>query len=62
MAETKQARESRFQLFGWALFLGCSILFIVDSVVSGSPWGIAGSVVFLLGCIIFLIPFTWKKG
>lgn len=61
MSEVKQARERRFQLFGWALFLGCSLIFIVAGVVSGSPWGIAGGVVFLLGCVIFLIPFAWKK-
>ena len=58
----KQERESRFQLFGWVLFSACSILLIVDSVVARNPWGLAGSGFFLLGCVVFLIPFTWKKG
>ncbi|TRZ49862.1 MAG: cytochrome oxidase subunit III [Dehalococcoidia bacterium] len=57
----KQGRESQFQIFGWVLFLACSILFIVDSIAAGSPWGLVGSVFFLLGCVIFLIPFTWKR-
>jgi len=61
MPTRKRERESQFQLFGWVLFLMCSILFIVDNVAAGSPWGLAGSALFLLGCVIFLIPFTWKK-
>ena len=62
MPTRKQGRESQFQILGWVLFLVCSILFITDSVAAGSPWGLAGSVMFLLGCIVFLIPFTWKRG
>ena len=61
MPAGKQERERRFQLFGWVLFLVCSIFFIADSVAAGSPLGLAGSGVFHLGCIVFLIPFVWKK-
>ena len=60
MPTRKQGRESQFQLLGWVLFLVCSILFIVDSVAAGSPLGLAGSVTFFLGCVVFLIPFAWK--
>jgi len=60
MPTRKQERESQFQLLGWALFLVCSILFIADSVAAGSPLGLAGSVTFFLGCVVFLIPFAWK--
>ena len=62
MPTRKQERESQFQLFGWVLFLVCSILFIVDSVATGSLLVLAGSVAFSLGCVVFLIPFTWKRG
>jgi len=62
MVTRKRGSERQFQLLGWVLFLGCSILFIIDSVAAGSPWGLAGSAFFLVGCVIFLIPFTWKKG
>lgn len=61
MPASKQQRESKFQLAGWVLFLLCSIFFIISSIVSGSIWGLAASIVFLLGCVVFLIPFTWKK-
>ena len=62
MPTRKQERESQFQLLGWVFFLVCSVLFIADSVTAGSPLGLAGSLVFSLGCVIFLIPFAWKKG
>ena len=62
MPTRKLERERRFQLFGWMIFVVCSILFIVSGVATGSPWGVAGSIVFLMGCVIFLIPFIWKKG
>ena len=62
MPKTKQERESQFQILGWALFLVCSAFFIADSLASRNVLGLAGSVTFSLGCAIFLIPFTWKKG
>ncbi len=61
MPDGKSVKESRFQLCGWLLFLVCAILFIADSIITWSPWGFAGSVFFLLGCIAFIIPFLWKK-
>jgi len=62
MLTGKQERESRFQLFGWVLFLACSAFFIASSVAAGSPWLLVGSILFLMGCVVFLIPFVWKKG
>ena len=48
--------EKQFHLLGWLLFLLCAILFIVQSLTDNQAMGLAGSVVFLLGCIVFLIP------
>jgi len=58
---TGNEKGRRLQLYGWLLFVICSFFFIADSVTSGSPLGIAGSCLFLLGCIIFLIPLVRKK-
>jgi len=58
---TESDKERRFQLYGWLLFVICSFFFIADSVASGSPLGIAGSCLFLLGCIVFLVPLVRKK-
>jgi hypothetical protein len=58
---TDDEKERRFQLYGWLLFVVCSFFFIADSIAAGSPLGIAGSCLFLLGCIVFLIPLVRKK-
>lgn len=58
---TENEKEKRVQLYGWLLFVVCSLFFIADSVASSSPLGIAGSCLFLLGCIVFLIPLVRKK-
>ncbi len=64
MPTGKQERERRLQIFGWMLFLVCSFLFIANSIVSGSPLGLAGGVIFSLGCVVFLIPYLsgWHLG
>ena len=61
MSEEQGHRERKYQLSGWLLFLVCAVLFIIDSSINWSPWGLFGSIFFLLGCIAFIIPFTWKK-
>ena len=61
MPVRKLPGEGKFQLCGWLLFLICSFLFIADSIAAKSLLGLAGSIFFLLGCIVFLIPFTQKK-
>jgi len=61
MPEKHEDISNKCQLYGWLLFVICSFFFIADSVASGSPLGITGSVLFLLGCIVFLIPFFIKK-
>ena len=58
---TGSDRSERFQLYGWSLFVVCSFFFIADSVIAGNPLGITGSVLFFLGCIVFLIPLFQKQ-
>ncbi|MEO0637096.1 MAG: cytochrome oxidase subunit III [Pseudomonadota bacterium] len=42
-------------LIGWLLFIGSAIGFLVVSW--GDFWGMVGSLLFLLACLVFLIPF-----
>lgn len=49
--------EARFQLAGWLVFLACSALFIVQNIRTGDLWGVAASVTFLVGCLVFLFPY-----
>ncbi|MFC1918040.1 cytochrome oxidase subunit III [Chloroflexota bacterium] len=54
-------REEKFHLYGWILFLVCAVLFIIASLESGSRASLAGSVIFIIACIVFLYPLLIKK-
>lgn len=43
-------------LIGWVFFLASSVGFTISSYQSGDVAALAGSVLFLLGCIMFLVP------
>ena len=49
-------RNRRLQLCGWVLFLLCGLLFIAESVRTYSMLLIFGSLLFLVGCILCMIP------
>jgi predicted membrane channel-forming protein YqfA (hemolysin III family) len=55
--------EKRFHLLGWLLFLVCAVFFIMQSLKSNNILGLTGSVIFLIGCVAFLIPLVlgWKN-
>jgi hypothetical protein len=55
-----QETERKFNLYGWILFVVCSFFFIADSVIAGSIIGIIGSVIFLIACGVFIIPLVRK--
>ena len=66
MKETKKNREGqdlKYQLFGWILFIVCAIFFIASSLKNGDTLTFIGSIIFLIACIVFLIPLikTTKK-
>ncbi|MDA3948470.1 MAG: hypothetical protein PF508_04505 [Spirochaeta sp.] len=44
------------QLIGWLLFLACAVLFLVSAVRVGDRLLVAGSLVFLIACLVFIIP------
>lgn len=45
--------KKKLELFGWVIFVFSALCFIVASI--GNPWAMAGSVLFLLACFVFLI-------
>lgn len=49
-------RDAFLHLIGWLLFLACAVLFIVSGVRSGDMLLIAGSIVFLVACVVFIVP------
>lgn len=48
--------QHRFQVVGWALFIACAFMFIVDSLQNGSLLMVIASITFLIACIFFIIP------
>ncbi len=57
----KQLMASRTtQLIGWILFVLSAIGFIVSSARQGDVAGIAGGVLFLAGCLVFIVPLLGK--
>jgi len=50
-------RDLILPLTGWMLFLLSSGGFLLSSYKSGDVAALAGSILFFLGCIVFLVPF-----
>ena len=44
------------QLLGWILFVFSAIGFIISSARLGDVAGIAGGILFLAGCLVFIAP------
>lgn len=49
-------KEIKYQLAGWVLFVVCSLFFIVSSFKNRDVLAFTGSAVFLIACILFLVP------
>ena len=49
-------RERNYHLVGWILFLVCAVFFIASAAISGDVLYLAGSIIFFLACIAFVIP------
>jgi len=56
MSADDRNREKRFYLSGWVLFLVCAGFFIASAVKGGNILGVVGSVIFLVACVVFIVP------
>ncbi|HUT70368.1 MAG TPA: hypothetical protein VMW89_06795 [Desulfatiglandales bacterium] len=54
-------REARFHLWGWLLFMVCAGFFIASSIESNDILGLIGSIIFLIACVVFIVPLVIKK-
>ena len=48
--------DVKYQISGWVLFIICAIFFIASSLKNHDTLTFIGSVIFLIACIVFLIP------
>ena len=60
MPDSSSDRERKYHLLGWLLFIVCAGFFIASSLESGSVLGVIASVIFLVACIVFLIPLIFR--
>jgi len=56
-----KSREHRYNLWGWILFLVCAGFFIASSVRSGDGLALAASIIFLLACLLFIVPLLSRR-
>jgi hypothetical protein len=49
-------RENKYHFAGWIFFVLCAFLFLFSAVRDGHGVLALASLVFLLGCVLFLVP------
>lgn len=59
--ESQIGRETKYYLSGWILFIICAIFFIASSLKNHDTLTFIGSVIFLIACIVFLIPLVMSN-
>jgi hypothetical protein len=56
MSKDEKNKDLKAQLWGWVLFVICAVLFTGSAVRAKDVLATAGSIVFLLGCAVFMVP------
>jgi hypothetical protein len=56
MPENEKNRDLKAELWGWVLFVICGVLFTLSGVRAQDIVTVAASIIFLLGCAVFMIP------
>lgn len=57
----ERPREVRYQLWGWILFIICALFFIAAGIKNHDLFALSGSILFLIACVVFLIPVVQKS-
>lgn len=48
--------DTKYQLAGWVLFILCAVLYAVSSLRNHDILSFIGSLIFLIACLVFLVP------
>jgi predicted membrane channel-forming protein YqfA (hemolysin III family) len=54
--KNRTSQKVIYPLAGWILFIICAIFFIASSLKNHDTLTFIGSVIFLIACIVFLVP------
>ncbi len=57
----RRSMEQKFNLSGWILFVGCAGFFIISAIKASDIWYLIGSIIFLGGCVVFIIPLIRRR-
>lgn len=49
---------TRLDFWGWLLFLACALVFVGVGLRDGDAAMVVGSLLFVVACVLFLIPYT----
>jgi hypothetical protein len=60
LAGSGNDRERKAHLLGWVIFVACAGFFIASSV-GGSVLGLIGSILFLIACLVFIGPLVGRR-
>ncbi|MBI9084909.1 MAG: hypothetical protein JEZ11_15050 [Desulfobacterales bacterium] len=58
---SEPTRDRPYHITGWILFISCAVCYIVANIRSGDWLSLTGSVIFLLACVMFVIPLIGKN-
>ena len=61
MPADNKDREMKFHFWGWILFVVCAGFFIGASIENGDVLSLCGGIIFLIACVVFLIPILRKR-
>ena len=54
-------RERKFHLWGWILFLVCAGFFVASNIKDHNTLSLVGSIIFLIACVVFLVPLVTNR-
>ena len=58
MLQNRRRNNGNFEVWGWLLFVGSALFFIVSSTRTGDTVGLLGVIFFLLGGGVFLAGYV----
>ena len=56
MVKARLTKETKFQLWGWVLFIASASFFTASSLRNGDALGLLGSLFFLGACLVSAAP------
>ena len=61
MSIDDKSRERKFHLWGGILVVVCGGFFIASAAEANNILGLAGSIIFLVACLVFIVPLLIRR-